>query len=132
MLLGQSFDLGAGKVVTACKAEKITRVVDGKPEIARAPYEGQALPMRLIVEAMLALSSRRRREKTDAFVVADGLDVDAGISRQITDRKVYSSHICVWSRHGKVLEPVVATGINLSRCRTQCNQLMPRRTPSRA
>src|SRR5262245_16576265 len=88
--------------------------------------------MRIIVEAVPALSSRRRWEKTDAFVVADGLDVDAGMLRQITDRKVYGSRICVWSSHGKVLEPVVATGINFSRCQTQCNQLIPRRTLSRA
>ena len=101
MLLSQGFDLGAGEVVTACKAQKITRIVDGKAEIARAPYEGQALPMRLVIKTVSALSSRRRWEETDALVVADSLDIDAGMPRQITDRKVYGSRICVCSWHEK-------------------------------
>jgi len=59
--------------------------------------------MHIIVDAVSALSSRRRWQKADALVVADGFDVDAGMSRQITDREAYSSRICVRSRTGKSL-----------------------------
>ena len=95
VLLGQSFDLSAGKVVTASKAEEITRIVYGEAEIARAPYEGQALPMRFIVEAVPALSARWRCQKANPLVVADGLDVDTGMTGQISDREGSVSRICV-------------------------------------
>jgi hypothetical protein len=85
VLLGQSFDLSAGEVVTASKAQEITRLADGEAEIARAPYEGQALPMRFIVEAVPALSARWRWQKANPLVVADGLDIDTGMTGQISD-----------------------------------------------
>src|SRR5215831_9828089 len=60
VLLRQNFDLRAVELVTASKAKKITRIVDGKAEIARASYEGQSLLMRCIVEAVSTLTARWR------------------------------------------------------------------------
>src|SRR5262249_51569837 len=47
----------------------------------------------------------------DPFVIADRLDVHAGEPRKLANGHVFGSRSCDCT-HGKVLDPVVATGCN--------------------
>ena len=82
----QSFDRSAGEIVTASKAQEITRIADGKAEIVRASLSRPGAADAPRLRCGTALTARWRRHQANALVVADGLDVDSDLTGQSSDR----------------------------------------------
>src|SRR6516164_2899864 len=126
MIARQLFDLSAGIGAAVDEAEQLADLLDRETEIAAAPDEVEAPDQTLPIEAVPAGAAGRRRQQADSLVVADRLDIAAGAGGEFSARQrlAYPSGLATpcgcWrelARHREKmpLEPVSATGTNLSR-----------------
>jgi hypothetical protein len=67
------------------EAKKRAHVLKGETQLACPSDEDQALLMFFGIEPMSAFGTRRIWQNTDAFVVANGLDVHLGVLGQRAD-----------------------------------------------
>src|SRR5262249_27656584 len=73
----------AGEAAPVHHAQQVADLLEAEAEIPAATHERQALDEVVAVETVPALAARHRRQNPDALVVADRLDVAAGLRREL-------------------------------------------------
>jgi hypothetical protein len=74
-----------GRVVR--KREQFADRIQREAQFAGMADEGQPVAMALAIDPLIAGGARRCRQQADLFVIADGLDLGAGLARQGSDGK---------------------------------------------
>lgn len=69
------------------EAQERADAIDAEPQLAAAPDEGEALPVRGLVEPVPAFRASRFRHQADPLVVPDGLEVHAAQPGELADRQ---------------------------------------------
>src|SRR6516164_7659538 len=87
MVEGDGLDLGAGVTPAIDELQQSAHLIEGEAELAAAADKPEAHQLLLTVDAMARRTARRFREDADAFVEADGLDIDPGAPRKRPDGK---------------------------------------------
>src|SRR5215469_7689493 len=85
MVEGDGLDLGAGVTPAIDELQQSAHLIERKAELAAAADESEAHQLLLPVAPVARRTARRFREDADAFVEADGLDIDPCAPRKRTD-----------------------------------------------
>ena len=84
---GDGVDLGAGAVALGGQIDQLANLIDGESEFPGMADEMQALAFGLRVAPLAARGAGAGDEQALLLVVAQGLDVDAGLFREPADRE---------------------------------------------
>ena len=76
-------DLGARCSFRAAEFDDRPNLVGSEPKASRAADEAQRADMGLVIDAMAAFGSRRRRQNPGPLEIADGLEVNAGAAGEL-------------------------------------------------
>src|SRR5262249_40261290 len=87
MRAGDGVGLGAALLRTIAEREQLADRLERKSELARMANEGEALEMRVAIDALVAGRARGLGQKAQLLVVAQGLNLAARRARRLADGK---------------------------------------------
>lgn len=91
---GNGVDLGAGAVAFAGEVDEFADLLDGETELAGVADEVQTLAVGAGVAPLAARGAGAGHQQALVLVVAQGLDVDTGLFRELADReRVWVGHV---------------------------------------
>ena len=73
--------------------EKLLNLADGETQRARSANEAEPSEMLRRVCPVVALGSRRRCKQSNAFIVANRLDLGSGRFRELSDAEWFDGHL---------------------------------------
>lgn len=89
---GGDFEDFCASRFSVLKPYERTDVIKRKSEFASAPDEAKPVGEGAVIESASAFRPRRRRHQSDFFVIADRLDVHAGLIAQPPDCQIELVH----------------------------------------